>query len=225
MSANPTTPLTRTGPGNDSALPQLALISPRDSARSMVEAYIAAKFQDCYGASIQHFLPRLIAAQQDGIKAALGVRSACETLFLEQYLDAPIEAMLEDPAIPRNRIAEIGNLVSCSRHHTLTLFMSTACMLYEAGFSELVFCATRSVAAIIRQTGAAPSQIVRADGSRLGVSLPQWGRYYDTEPVVMHLKLGAVVALINDAPLLRRYCAPHRAAIAVMAKELMLDRL
>ncbi len=91
--------------------------------------------------------------------------------------------------------------------------MVTAVSLYRNGFQAMVFCATRQVAAILEATGARLQAIVEADGRRLGASLPEWGRYYDTRPVVMHLALDTVVELIAASPLLQRLSAGQELAI------------
>ena len=182
--------------------------------RKAAEAFIAEGFETSYGACIYHYMPHLVALKTDGIKACLGVRpAAAEPLFIERYLDQPIEQAIPGLGIAREYIVEIGNLVSHNRHATLLLFMMTAVSLHRAGFRELVFCATHKVAGILKQTGAPLQAIVEADGRRLGASLPEWGRYYDTHPVVMHLNLSAIVSVIERSPLLRRLSAGYELAV------------
>ena len=73
-------------------------------------------FRKHFASDINEFLPLLICAQSKGnIDSVVGLRSAQkETLFLEQYLAAPIEQVLQlehGLSIDRNNLLEIGNLV------------------------------------------------------------------------------------------------------------------
>ncbi len=86
--------------------------------RAQVEDYIAAVFARHYGARIRHFKPHLLAMHgEDGrILAALGLRSAASgPLFLETYLDLPVEQRLSavcGQGVRRGDIVEVGNLAS-----------------------------------------------------------------------------------------------------------------
>jgi tetratricopeptide (TPR) repeat protein len=66
--------------------------------RAALEGFIAARFQRAYGARLTHFLPHLLGLR-DGAgewQAAVGYADAAAgPLFLEQYLDAPVEELLE----------------------------------------------------------------------------------------------------------------------------------
>ncbi|MGB5325559.1 MAG: thermostable hemolysin [Pseudomonadales bacterium] len=191
--------------------------------RDETQAFIIEGFATIHNASVHQFMPNLISLRDKKIRAVIGVRSAKEPLFIERYLDLPIEqhGRLN---IPRQQIAEVGNLVSSSRHFTLLLFMVTATSLDQAGFKEMVFCATGRVADILRCAGASPQPIAEADGERLGASLAEWGRYYDQQPVVMHLNLASVVALIQSSPLLKPMCERFRASTNEIVSQLNGDR-
>src|SRR5690606_10001656 len=85
--------------------------------RHAAEAFIRATFRQAYAADVPAFAPNLMLLDQDARPlAALGWRSAAEEgLFLERYLDAPIEreiGRLAGQAVPRNRIVEVGNLAA-----------------------------------------------------------------------------------------------------------------
>lgn len=187
--------------------------------RAQAETFIAEGFFNAHRATINNFMPQLFTLVSDSlkgetIKACLGVRPATETLFVEQYLDLPIDQTCPELAIERRYIAEIGNLVSNNRHATLVLFITAAISLHRAGYREMVFCATRKVATILKQVGAALYPIIEADGRRLGSSLGEWGRYYDEQPVVMRLNLASVVDLIEESPLLQKQYFPYRKNVA-----------
>lgn len=84
--------------------------------RGEVEAFIAAVFKQIYGADVSHFMPELVALRdaQGVLMAAFGLRNAAsEKLFLEQYIDEPIEQLLSRQLgreIQRAEITCIGNL-------------------------------------------------------------------------------------------------------------------
>lgn len=119
--------------------------------------------------------------------AALGYRRASEgPLFLEAYLDAPVEQMLR-PALgvelPRSAIIEIGSLAGNSCTSLLSLWHRAAHEL-SADAQLGVAVLTRPLRGMLRRLGITLHELVPADGSRLGAARAQWGRYYDTDPVV-----------------------------------------
>ena len=62
--------------------------------RKTVEAFIAQRFLAMHGAQITVFMPQLLVLfdDQGAVQAAVGMRDAgCERLFLEYYLDHPVE--------------------------------------------------------------------------------------------------------------------------------------
>src|SRR5512134_2381976 len=65
--------------------------------RAQFEAFIAARFGRAYGARVTHFLPHLLGVR-DGLgrwQAAAGYAAAAGgRLFLEQYLERPVEQAL-----------------------------------------------------------------------------------------------------------------------------------
>jgi hypothetical protein len=119
--------------------------------------------------------------------AALGYCRASEgPLFLETYLDAPVEQVLR-PALgidlPRSAIVEIGSLAGNSCTSLLSLWQRAAHEL-SADAQLGVAVLTRPLRGMLRRLGIALHELAPADGSRLGAAQAQWGRYYDTDPVV-----------------------------------------
>ncbi len=198
----------------------IAMLEQGNSGRKQAEAFVSNGFAVNHDAIIRNFMPYLVALGAPDIEAVIGIRPATEQLFLEQYLDHPIETLMEDASLQRAQIAEVGNLVSDNRHFTLTAFMIVTAALHRAGFKQMVFCATAQVAAILRRVGADLCPIVEADGRRIGDSLAEWGRYYDHAPTIMRLDLAPAAALIESSPLLRRYCQPYQAEIDNIAQRL-----
>jgi hypothetical protein len=171
--------------------------------RSRVEGFIKAGFDKAYKAHVSEFSPELIYVEDTRIRAALGIRSARSTLFLEQYLDLPIEHYVSTSSIvPRSRIAEIGNLCSSNRRFTIALFVAAAKILEQRKYTHAVFCATNKVAEIIESSGVPLNRIATANGARLGDRLTEWGSYYESEPVIVSMSLTDVADAIARAELI-----------------------
>ena len=69
---------------------------PMAPSRQEVEHFIQQVYLSRYGAKVRGFAPTLLALREDAtILAAAGYRSAArESLFLETYLEAPVEEMI-----------------------------------------------------------------------------------------------------------------------------------
>ena len=177
--------------------------SPR---RREVEAYIVEQFDCAYGAKITEFLPELFAMQCQGrFSAVAGVRPALDGgLFVEKYLDEPVEQIL-NPLSPtlvsRSDIVEIGNLVSTHRGACQLFFTLHAAMLYEAGFKWAVFAATDQVEKIVNKLNFVTFSLGAADPACLGEDAARWGRYYDRRPTVLAADVAATVARLRQSPL------------------------
>lgn len=161
--------------------------SPR---RPAGEAFIAEVFRHRHGAELEHFAPNLVLLERSGrIVAAAGWRSAAdEPLFLECYLDEPVEAAvgrLAGHPVSRAHIVEVGHLASDTPGGTVAVILALADRLDRLGFEWVVFTATGELISIFRRLGLPPLAIAAADPRRLGDQADRWGRYYDGRPVVV----------------------------------------
>lgn len=188
--------------------PGFALTAAGEAGRREVEAYIAAKFADAYGARIRSFLP-LLLSQREGsaINAALGMRRADSgPLFLEQYFDQPVEQSLTAASgqpVARTDIVEIGNLVSTSRGSSRLLFLMLAELFAAAGVTWAIFTATPEVRSLLQKLTANQAVLCMADGERLGADLAHWGSYYETRPAVTAINVAEERAALLEKPLIR----------------------
>lgn len=160
--------------------------------RAVVERFISGTFAQAYGASVQSFMPRLfrINAKNGELLAAFGVRSAEKgSLFLEQYLDRPVEQEIRERSgvLPaRNRIVEIGNLAAIYPGAVRWMIVAMTVMLYEEGYEWVTFTGTSSLRNGFNRLGLHPVEICPANIERLDASEQgRWGTYYDTQPAVM----------------------------------------
>jgi hypothetical protein len=185
--------------GRDAALTLRALDRSGTSAdRAALEAFIRERFAARYGARVRHFMPTLLQFEDDtGMRhGAVGVRSAAfESLFLERYLDRPVEAEIARQSghlPPRERIVEVGNLAAQGAGHARLLIVALTALLVAKGFDWVVFTGTPEVLNSFSRLDLYPFPIGEADPSRMGDELADWGSYYDSHPKVMagNIRLG-----------------------------------
>lgn len=163
----------------------------RDSVRRMeVERYIQDIFARHYGAQVTAFAPNLVLLEQAGqMVAAAGWRSAdAGKLFLERYLDLPIEQILGKLAerpVARDRIVEVGNLAASMPGGSLRVITTLAAHLGGFGTEWVVFTATQELIGIFSRLGLPLLALSKADPARLGDEARHWGSYYDTQPIVV----------------------------------------
>lgn len=193
---------------------EFELHSLRDHRRSSLETYIADCYYRVYHARIAEFLPLLMCLQaNETSQAALGLRPGyCGPMYLENYLDSPVEQVLAEQArqpVLRDSIVEIGNLVSTMPGSSQLLFVVMTASLEAAGYRWMTFTATQQVNKLIKRLHYHPFFLGDASPSRLGANARQWGSYYEMQPRVLAGNLrDAVLALRTHAEtalLLDRY--------------------
>lgn len=165
-------------------------IDATSARRSEVEAFIGNVFARHYGARVSAFAPNLMLLEEQGrIVAATGWRSArSENLFLERYLDSPIEqamAQLADQYVERERIVEVGNLAAEKSGGSLHVILALASHLDRLGYEWVVFTATQELVGIFSRLGLPLLALAKADPARLGKEAQAWGSYYATEPIIV----------------------------------------
>ena len=161
--------------------------SPR---RAEIESFIRSVFSRHYGADVRAFAPQLMLVEtEQELVAAAGWRSAKDSpLFLENYLDQPIEqamAELADQPADRSRIVEVGHLAADRNGGSLHVILALAAHLQQLGYEWVVFTATQELIGIFARLGLPLLAIAKADPGRLGAAARDWGSYYATEPVIV----------------------------------------
>lgn len=168
------------------AKPSTVSIIPAFSKdREAVENFIIDIYAKAYGAHIHVHYPILMSVRDEAgqILAATGFRAATyEPLFLEQYLSAPIEQVLQ---CPRAQIVEIGNLASYGGGASLYLFAALAAYLNYKGFTQAVVTSTDFLERRFRLMGLQPKRQAKADPALLLHDGENWGTYYNTQPHVI----------------------------------------
>ncbi|OOG42865.1 thermostable hemolysin [Polaromonas sp. A23] len=163
---------------------------PGAPRRREAEAYIRSIFASRYQADPAAFAPNLVMLEQhQRIIAATGWRGAgAETLYLERYLDAPIEAAMESLAsekVVRERIVEVGHLAADKPGGSIHVILTLGRHLHRLGFEWVVFTATQELIGILTKLGLPMLALAKADPARLGDDAAAWGTYYNTQPIVV----------------------------------------
>jgi hypothetical protein len=194
-----------------------ALVQERSAQRRELESDINRKFDHKYGAQLTHFLPNLLQLRVwDQLAAVAGARPARDgELFLEQYLDSPIEQFVAQAfrtPVDRDQIIEIGNLAAYIPGLAYPLFAVLATVLNKAGYRWATCTATPQVESMLAKMKFPFRKICTADPARLGEDSGEWGDYYASRPSVIVGDVRSAVAQINAnrelSTLMRQFAQP-----------------
>lgn len=172
-------------------LGRLERVDAQHRAREEVQRFICQRFRRQYGARVTHFMPQLMAERNDRLQwqAAVGYAPAeTHELFLEQYLDVPVEVALArafDVEVARDEVVEVGNLAADSPGAARRVIHQVTRHLHHAGFRWVVFTATRELANSFHRLRLIPTELAIADPARLPDGGTRWGSYYAHDPRVM----------------------------------------
>lgn len=170
-------------------------VTPEARCRAEVEAFIHEVFKRAYGANITQFMPTLIALRdQNGVlMAAFGMRDAAQgPLFLERYLDAPVEQVFSrhfNQPIARDEITEIGNLAVANPRNAGILIAHVIQQSLDMGVKWCVATAHHSLQNGLIKGGRDVYALHTADKNRLSLAeQAAWGSYYDNQPQVVAVR-------------------------------------
>lgn len=191
----PPSPRKNLGPG-------IQLIDRDHPRRGEVEAFVEQRFRAVYGARLKGHYEHiaLLTADTGTVAAAAGVRFAeDEPLFLERYLDVPIEtavASVFDCPVARESIVEIGAFAADGAASALDLFGSVARWLAAArGRRFAVATARPELRRLLDRAGYGLRSLGLADPARLADEASDWGSYYEARPEVFAGQIGASAVL------------------------------
>lgn len=170
----------------------VAFSGPEAQDRQEIERFIYDSFRLAYGAHVHHFMPQLMSLRdaKGELLGACGLRSAgAEKLFLEAYLDEPIDRILAAQAghpVDRRDIVEVGNLAGFRPGMGRHLIAVLTAHLHEIGVHWVVFTAIPGLRNAFSKLGIALSPICMAEKTRLPSECQAgWGSYYGQNPQVM----------------------------------------
>jgi hypothetical protein len=171
--------------------PDLTLVEHAAHDRAAVSAFIRGRFMKDHDAELTHLMPQLysLATAAGQMIAGFGLREAAHSrLFMECYLDEPVEARiarLAGRAVDRARIVEVGNLAARPGGARAMIALLTR-HLYEHDFEWVTFTGVARLRAAFHRLGLQPLEIARATPERLSESERRaWGRYFESRPIVM----------------------------------------
>ena len=158
--------------------------------RALAERFIAQVYRRNFRAHVDAFMPRLLVLRDEAgaIRGALGLRGASGRLFIERYLDVPIEQAIGTVAgepVARESIVEVGHfsgLVPGTMRHLIVLLAER---LHREGAEWFVFAGTRALRNTFRRMHLHPIRVASASPERLSpTERAAWGTYYDQDPSV-----------------------------------------
>lgn len=170
---------------------RLAEVASDAPARAELEAFVREKFQRGHGASVASFMPMLLSFRDGSgdLRGVIGLRGAATSaLYLEQYLDQPIDRALAAATgqrVERSQVVEVGNLAGANCRAAMRMVATLPSYLLAQQYQWIVFTATNAVRGILQGFGAPLVELARAEGSRVTGSDDRWGTYYEKDPRVL----------------------------------------
>ncbi len=139
---------------------------------------------------LRDFYPNTISLyEMDELVAVAGYRGAGSApLFLERYLDLPIETCIQNTfATPtkRHEIVELGGFAALNRKAAFRLMASVAPVLKKLGFKVLACTANKPIQNCLTRLGLNPAFISEATAKDAKSSASNWGSYYTGQPRVL----------------------------------------
>ena len=159
--------------------------------RVIAERFISKRFAENFGSRVEVFMPRLFSLRnRDGdLCGAFGLRSANRKLFLEQYLDTPIDKAItarSGSTVERRAIVEVGHFSGAFPGAVRAMIGLLTERLHREGFEWVVFTGTAALRNAFSRLGLAPIDIQAATADRLPVEeRAAWGNYYEHAPRVL----------------------------------------
>ncbi|MGC6328643.1 thermostable hemolysin [Rhizorhabdus sp. FW153] len=175
----------------------------------LLKDFVADRFDRVHSATPCLDYPAWIQIRDQSRRpsATLGLRDASKgPLFLEAYLDQPIEVLVAaalDMDIDRTEIVEIGCLAATPSRSLIELWCETAETLRET-HRVAVATLTRPLRSMFARVGIPLVELHVADPGRLA-NADSWGRYYQLDPVI------CCGEIAQGAALLERFTARSRA--------------
>ncbi len=166
------------------------LVDQTHFLRAACERFVQQRFQAVYRANIQQFLPYFLAImdQDQHCQAVVGLRVAGEPpLFLEQYLDQPIQHIISEKTgktFMRPQVVEVGNLSGIHHGSSRIIITFLTWFLAHHHYQWVAFTGHHHLINSFKKLGLSPLALQDADPNRLDHNRDQWGNYYAFEPHV-----------------------------------------
>ena len=178
-------------------------VASNDALRPKLEAFISSTYKNVFNARLKNYLPNLVAATSasNQIRAAFGYCDAAQgSLFLESYIDKPIESLLSERlgySIERHKIVEVGNLSITKNTNSVKTMRDIASYLQGLEYEWIVCTATRYLRVLFIKSGSRPMTIAQASRSKVSNDGTDWGNYYVTTPEILVGNIDQSLSLIE----------------------------
>ncbi|MUG31410.1 thermostable hemolysin [Psychrobacter sanguinis] len=225
--------------GQKSASELIVYASTQSAEYQLAQEFIAKVYEVSHGAKLSYFMPLLFSgfngpntaptatstltqnafgtnASALNLSVAIGIKPVTRSpVFLEQYLNAPIDVAIAQFAgspIARERIVEIGNLASQSAGNAR--LMIAFLVFYLSALSKpvgqsvattkadwAVCTGTNAVRHILSSMGIESHVVAKAtiDAITSKEQQASWGSYYDNNPLVLAIDIAKAKVV----------CSPH----------------
>jgi hypothetical protein len=165
-------------------------VQPNQDLYEVACQFVAQQYARRFSSLITRFYPHMfIACENGGCVAVAGFRgAAADTLFLENYLDAPVEEYLRSSfgsAVDRHHIVELGGFAAINRSSAFALMQYLAPALYELGYEKLVCTANAPIRKCLVKLGLNPVVLAEAASEKVIKGGDDWGNYYASNPRVL----------------------------------------
>jgi len=180
---------------------ELVISKPGDHFHSEANDLIRSEYCRHFKSELDNLASTNISliANSDMV-AATGYRDAGqEPLFLEHYLDQPIEQLISarlGQSVNRNQIVEIGGFALRSAEYALPFMFQLAPLFADLGFQWASCTVTKTIKRYLDKLGVESIYLAKADPDRVGDTVETWGTYYDHQPVVLAGNIQTVVEKI-----------------------------
>lgn len=170
---------------------EISITKKYDPEQEYIKDFIEGVYAWHYGATLRRHYPTLLCVRDKSgrIAAAAGLRFAGEEpLFLEAYLDQPVEAAMAEVSgalVPRRKIVEIGNLASSGKGAAAYLMVTLAAYLQQQDLAYAVVTATKGLRRSLSTFGCEFWNLKPAVASVLPDEGRSWGSYYSQDPCVI----------------------------------------
>lgn len=166
------------------------VVTRQDDAYDAVCHFVHDQYRHHFDCDLKQFMPsHLVLFQDNEILAVAGFRAAdTEPLFLEQYLDVPIETFIDSRlgrAPGREKIVEVGGFAAKDHSSALQLMLALSLKLYDLGFECLVCAANSPIRRCLKLSGFIWEVLGEVDPSRVDARANNWGRYYQSRPQLL----------------------------------------
>ncbi len=173
------------------AEPLFRLVEHTGSNRAEVERFISERFFESFGSRVQAFMPRLFSLRGPAgvIHGAFGLRSAQRRLFLEQYLDLPVDraiAARTGGKVERGGVVEVGHFSGSFPGAVRAMICLLTEQLQAENVEWVAFTGTMKLRNAFARMGLSALDLAAARAECLpSDERAAWGRYYDDAPRVL----------------------------------------